>query len=632
VTGRRTLLLLVLAALALRAGDIPGPIDGPHEFRQTQTALAAWDIRERGLDLLHPRLPLFGDPWEAPMEYPVFQISAAAVDAASFWESLDLSIKLTALFYGILCGVLLYALCRELFERESTALWVAAAFLLAPFNVVWGTASLIEYAAVAFSLGYLLFFLRTLRQPRLPPLLAAIALGGLAFLTKSTTAVLVGPPMAVCGLAFLFAERNSDLPFWRRACVLLLLAGVPLCLAAAWVAHADAIKQASIYTEWLSSGSLEGWNFGTLAQRFDPANWLPIGQRVATQMINPLLVPFSLVGAVVTWRELRTLDAVRWDRGVAAALLVSPILVVLIFFNLYVVHDYYLVALTPIVALALGVGLDAAFRTPRGRIAVPATLAVAAGLGAFVWPPSPGAAEPNRDISVLRAARAHIDKDVAVIVSNDDWSSFAPFHLRRRAFMARENIIGPALESGMLAGAPYEWIVERIAREQPIGELEQRWPDATEYIVSDTSSSYRFVRLANAGQRVVERQSLLTSIDAVEGVRTSSTEDGAVRLDAAAENFFISWKLDPRIDPGAMDGILAEIEVDALRLGGFSLVRGEEIHNVRTRFLPNRTHRFFFPRELLAGETPLTGFRLVMVDSPDAVVSIAGLDLVRFGP
>jgi hypothetical protein len=566
------------------------------------------------------------------MEYPVFQISAAAVDAVSFWESLDLSIKLTALFYGILCGVLLYALCRELFERESTALWVAAAFLLAPYNVVWGTASLIEYAAVAFSLGYLLFFLRTLREPRLPPLLAAIALGSLAFLTKSTTAVLVGPPMAVCALAYLFAERNSDVPFWRRAGVLLLLAGVPLCLGVAWVAHSDAIKQASIYTEWLSSGSLKGWNFGTLAQRLDPANWARIGQRVATQMITPLLVPFLLIGVVVTWRELRAPDAVRWDRGVAAALLVSPILVVLTFFNLHVVHDYYLVAVAPIVALALGVGLDAAFRTHQGRIAVPATLMVAAGLGAFVWPPYPGAANPSRDIPVLRAARAHIDEDVAVIVNNDDWSSFAPFHLRRRAFMARENIIEPALESGMLAGAPYEWIVERIVHEQPIGELEQRWPGATEYIVSNTSSSYRFVHLTDAGERVVERQSLLTSIDAVEGVRTSSAADGAVRLDAAAENFFISWKLDPRLDPGAMDGILAQIEVDAHRRGGFSLVHGEEMHNVRTRFLPDRTHRFFFPRELLAGETPLTGFRLVMVNSSDAVVSIVGLDLVRFDP
>ena len=140
------------------------------------------------------------------------------------------------------------------------------------------------------------------------------------------------------------------------------------------------------------------------------------------------------------------------------------------------------------------------------------------------------------------------------------------------------------------------------------------------------------MRLADAEERVVERQSLLTSIDAVEGARTSSAADGAVRLDATAENFFISWKLDPRLDPGAMDGILAQIEVDALRRGGFSLVHGEEMHNVQTQFLPDRTHRFFFPRELLAGETPLTGFRLVMVNSSDAVASIVGLDLVRFDP
>jgi hypothetical protein len=257
---------------------------------------------------------------------------------------------------------------------------------------------------------------------------------------------------------------------------------------------------------------------------------------------------------------------------------------------------------------------------------------MAAGFGAFVSPPFPDATEPNRDIPVLRAARAHIDRDVAVIVSNDDWNSFVPFHLRRRAFMARENIIGPALESGMLANAPYEWIVERVAHEQPIGELERRWPGATEYIVSDAPSAYRFVHLADAAKRIVERQSLLASIDEVEGVRTSSTADGAIRLEAEAPNFFISWKLDPRIDPGAMDGILAQIEVDALRRGGFSLVHGEEVHSVRTRFLPDRTHRFFFPRELLAAETPLTDFRLVMVDSPDAVVSIVGLDLVRFDP
>src|SRR5215831_1054914 len=75
------LTILILLSLALRLINLRAPFTGEHEFRQTQTAISVWDIREHGLDLLHPRLPLFGPPWECPFEYPVFQIAAAALDS-----------------------------------------------------------------------------------------------------------------------------------------------------------------------------------------------------------------------------------------------------------------------------------------------------------------------------------------------------------------------------------------------------------------------------------------------------------------------------------------------------------------------------------------------------------------------
>src|SRR5437868_5752947 len=79
-------ILLVILSLPLRLFNLGAPLIGYHEFRQTQTALSVWEIREHGFSLLHPKLPLFGPPWECPFEYPVFQIAAAAVDKLAPWE------------------------------------------------------------------------------------------------------------------------------------------------------------------------------------------------------------------------------------------------------------------------------------------------------------------------------------------------------------------------------------------------------------------------------------------------------------------------------------------------------------------------------------------------------------------
>src|SRR5689334_2345642 len=92
-------LVLVLLSLPFRVAHLQEPLRGEHEFRQAQTAMGVWDIREHGISLLHPKLPLFGPSWECPMEYPVFQLAAAAVDALAPWKNLDVSVRVTSLAF-----------------------------------------------------------------------------------------------------------------------------------------------------------------------------------------------------------------------------------------------------------------------------------------------------------------------------------------------------------------------------------------------------------------------------------------------------------------------------------------------------------------------------------------------------
>src|SRR5215207_1885271 len=58
--------LLCLSALVIHWGQFHRELTERHDWRQTQTALTALDFREHGIDLLHPKLPVFGPRSEAP--------------------------------------------------------------------------------------------------------------------------------------------------------------------------------------------------------------------------------------------------------------------------------------------------------------------------------------------------------------------------------------------------------------------------------------------------------------------------------------------------------------------------------------------------------------------------------------
>lgn len=338
---------LVAIAGAVRLRALHQPLLEAHPFRQTQTAFTARIFHTHGISLLHPKLPLFGKPWDLPFEFPLFQ--AVSTLPMNLGLSADTAVRLTALVFFLVSAVLVYLLVRQVTGDPVSSLAAAAFFCFSPFSLLWARAALIEYLATAASLAVALFGILWWERRRWAYAAAAAAAGVVGMLVKPTTAVWWVLPV----VGWALQRRRDDgasLAASVRSLVqpgLVLIAGPGLVAAAWWTRYADDLKRAAPATRWLTSGALTAWTFGTLAQRRAAGNWLIVFDR-AEQLLVGRYVWFGLAALALLVGRRRW---VWW--GVALA----GVLPVAVFFNLYVAHDYYLAAVSPAVAILLGAGV-----------------------------------------------------------------------------------------------------------------------------------------------------------------------------------------------------------------------------------------------------------------------------------
>lgn len=438
------------------------------------------------------------------MEYPVFQLVAAGVDSVAPWHNLDASIRLTALLFFYLCAIALYLLARQLFERPSVALFTAAVFLFSPYNLQWSHASLMEYTADFFALAYLLCFLRWMFKPAWPSFVLAAVFGMLGCLAKITSfafpLLIVGVLMAVQAFALARQYRllptpasspalfAGELPLSRlllSACLVL----VPLMVGLSYVHFSDHIKAQSPYTAWLCSDNpfMKKWNYGTLAQRLVPENWIIVIYRMRATVLWEFSIPL-LAGCIALPFRIRTFGSFRVANfWLGLAFAAAPLVVVSCFFNLYVVHTYYFISVAPCLALITGAGLDFFFSLVRRPFIQVLLLLLLAGI--WLRSLSPIAADmlqpssPDRRVIFLSQAGKIIPKDDPVIViTPGEYNSFIPYYLKHRAFMAvlsgKPVDLQPLYQTDYLKQRGFHWLLVD-GRAPPIqkyaAEIASRW-------------------------------------------------------------------------------------------------------------------------------------------------------------
>lgn len=416
-------LVCLLLALSQLTRSWNKPILDRHEFRQLQTGLSAYWMREEGLHLAYP-LPLFGPPWSAPMEFPLYQ-ACVALASRTFSLPLEQTGRAgSALFFlGTLPALYgLLGMCGMAADRR----WlVLGACLVTPIYLFYSRAVMIESTALCLAVWFLLIYLRAVNSGGWGWTAGAATLGALAAVVKVTTFAVFCAPAAGFALATLWRRWS----WWRAAG-----AALPLLVAFGggwwWVHFSDGVKGANPFSLFLVSARMNAWNFGPLGQRFNPAFWQGIYAQInlcalAETSLALLLVLFFFVDA-------------RHRRGAllsVAAFFTGPLL----FSNLYLVHDYYLYANALFLAGAAGwllAGTMDSVRLPRAaRIAVLAVffgaqvLAYVRGYGDYHVRTLPS---PPALAAVIRAV---VPADDAVLIHGWDWNSLLPYYAQRRAVM-----------------------------------------------------------------------------------------------------------------------------------------------------------------------------------------------------
>jgi hypothetical protein len=366
VRVREPWVLAAVLGLALlpRLPTLAQPLLEKHPFRQTWTAFTALIYHEQGIDLFRPEVPALGPPFFHPQEFPLFQALAASV--MQLGVATDEAMRVTGLLCFFVTAVLVFGLARHV--AGPNAAWAALVFFIAsPFALVWSRASVIEYLATAGCVAWIWAGIR-FREERTWGLLAiAILAGALGTLVKPTTALFCVLPIAL----YRVPGEGAALRGWLRSRLdprVIALLVVPGLLVIVWTAMAESYFQNKLTAQFLAPSNLRDYYLDLSVGRTAWDVWAIMWARFASLVVGILFVPLLGIAAIAARRERTSF----WV-GVAGAI----VLPVFVFYGVYRRHDYYMAAVSPEVALLLGLGaarvIQAASR--RGRRAFAALLA-----------------------------------------------------------------------------------------------------------------------------------------------------------------------------------------------------------------------------------------------------------------
>jgi hypothetical protein len=428
-------------------------------------------------------VPVLGPPFELPFEFPLFQAMAAIV--MSWGVGADRALRVTSLACFVLTAVLLWLLVRRFGGRIAGAAAVVT-FCFSPFGLLWSRTSLIEYLATAAALAWVLAGLRFRDTGRLGWAALATLAGVVAMTVKVTTGAFWVLPLLL--------YQRGDAPHGAREWVrerlrpgLVALVGIPFVAGAAWTRYADHVRQRNPLAAHTTTSALRDWNFGTLHQRGDGANWGSILTRT-DELVAGRAVGLALVLVGLLW--------VRRHRSFWLGWVLAGVAPVAVFFNLYVVHDYYQAAIQPVVAGRVGLGVDALvdrFAVARPAITRAGVAVAVLGVWAFValWTDQPYWETADTHITAagsIIGSAVQLDAvtrpDELVVVEGLDWSPELLYYARREGTMLKPEWVTPAIIAGLRAD--HHVLVSADPETGDIAFLRQ-WP----WITAITGSTYR---------------------------------------------------------------------------------------------------------------------------------------------
>lgn len=404
-----------------------------HEFRQTQTALSARAMVAGDWRIDYP-LPLFGPPWSAPFEFPIYQGLVAALAGFSGWP-LEQCGRAVALLFFYLTLPALYLVQENLPIPRARWGWLPALVALSPVYLFYSRTFMIESCALCAGAWFLLAYGRALTRATPGWIATAAILGAVAGLVKATTfAVFLAGAAGLTVQACLKARREVSPGGLRRVALGALAVLLPvLIVTVAWTRYADVVKESNPLSAALSSDRLHEFLLGGWQRRTDPAAWAALGRNLQVAVLGGANTVLALVLGLLLWPGRR-----RVFLALASCSAAAPLLL----FNLHAVHDYYFYASGVFALAALAVGWSNLLDAPGvSRVAGYATIGLSLVLQLTAYHSTYGRLqrEPSRPgPEIARLLEATTQPDEIVLIVGQDWNPVIPYHAHRRAIMVTD--------------------------------------------------------------------------------------------------------------------------------------------------------------------------------------------------
>lgn len=408
-----------------------------HEFRQTQTALISYYIDLQDNFSLDYETPLFGPPWQMPLELPVYEWCVVWVKRVFGIKDFEAArtVSLTC-FYAAFPAF--YLLLGRSGLVPAHRLVVLALLLCCPVYIFYSRAFLIDPMAFMFSVWFLAAFVESMIRRQWRWWLLCTLVGSIAALIKSLVFLVWLFPAASYGAWSLWRDwqengtrRALTTTVWGVGVVVL-----PYTSLRWWVDRTDAIKENPV-TEVFTSKMLTEGNFGTysLAARLSAHTW------------EHMFIRWS--EAFTYWWSAGTiwLFGIMFCRTQRWRILTAIVLFMFgqfAFPYAYTGQDYYFYTCAAFGVMGMGFVVVGIWEKSRWPIWLRFILA-ALPFAALVTPYWRGyrpmqQVESHGGFGMTAALDYLLPNESVVVIQGEDWAAIRPYYIKRRAFMIRNGM------------------------------------------------------------------------------------------------------------------------------------------------------------------------------------------------
>ena len=325
---------MTLISLLIRFPQFLDHLGEAHRYRQSQTVFPIKVWLSDGFSPFHPKVPILGLPEEMYLELPIVQWLGFGL-AKMLFISPEISLRLVSLSCLAIVGLLLFKLIEKSFNLVVATASLGI-FYFNPFSLWWFSVGMIDQ--VATTIGFVSAFILIHKNKYSKFDWFAIGLSlTLSFAIKPTTGFIY---IIFC-ILFLFQNKQIN----RNRIIFILFTTTSYFI---WFLVTRSRIPAGVDSSYYSIEQFKTWYFAEPIQYFFV--FLNVGDvisRFISTSFGLTLISISLIFLIIC-REHRVLLN-------SAALSVITNLSLFLFLNMQ--HEYYQIAILPLTALLVSMGL-----------------------------------------------------------------------------------------------------------------------------------------------------------------------------------------------------------------------------------------------------------------------------------